>query len=81
MYELHVIDQAGRVFRGVEAFGAIWQAFPDSTVYTSMSRIINMPLVSTFAHVLYKVFARIRPYLPKRHGCDNGGACRVGRKK
>lgn len=79
MHELHAIDRNGHVFRGVEAFWAIWQAFPAATVYGSMGSVITMPLVNPIARLLYKGFARIRPYLPKRHNCSSG-TCRIGRK-
>ncbi len=79
MYELHVIDRAGRVYRGVEAFWAIWQAFPSSTVYGIMGDLINLPVVNPVARLLYRGFARIRPYLPKKHSCDSG-TCGIDRK-
>ncbi|MFZ2948409.1 MAG: DUF393 domain-containing protein [Desulfuromonadaceae bacterium] len=79
MYELHVIDGNGRIYRGVEAFRAIWGAFPDSTLYGLLGAIITMPLVNPLARLLYKCFARLRPYLPKRHSCG-GGTCRIDRK-
>lgn len=80
MYELHAIDRNGQIYRGVEAFWAIWKAFPASTVYGIMGVIITMPLVNPVARLLYKGFARIRPYLPKRHNCSSG-TCRIGRKR
>ncbi len=79
MYELHVIDQGGGVYRGVEAFWAIWQAFPTSVMYGVMGAIIRMPLLNPIARLVYKAFARIRPYLPKRTRCASG-TCRIGRK-
>ena len=79
MYELHAIDQRGDIYRGVDAFWAIWQAFPSSTVYGIMGSVINLPVVNPFARLFYKGFARIRPYLPKRHICDSG-TCKIGRK-
>ncbi|MSN24330.1 MAG: DUF393 domain-containing protein [Geobacter sp.] len=79
MYELHTIDRAGRVYRGVEAFWAIWQAFPSSTVYGIMGDVINLPVVNPVARLLYRGFARIRPYLPKKHSCDSG-TCGIDRK-
>lgn len=80
MYELHAIDMNGRIYRGVEAFWAIWQAFPASTVYGIMGAIITMPLINPAARLLYNGFARIRPYLPKRHNCSSG-TCRSVRKR
>ena len=78
MYELHVIDQRGEVYRGVEAFWAIWQAFPTSTIYGVMGAVIRMPVVNPVARLLYKGFAQIRTYLPKRKNCDSG-TCRIGK--
>jgi len=80
MYELHVIDQSDNIYRGVEAFWAIWQAFPTSTVYGLMGTIINMPLINPVARLFYRGFANIRPYLPKRHVCDSG-TCSIGKKR
>jgi predicted DCC family thiol-disulfide oxidoreductase YuxK len=72
MHQLHAIDQDGQVFKGVDSFRAIWQAFPASTIYGVMGRVIKVPLVNRFARSGYWLFARIRPYLPKRKQCDNG---------
>ena len=79
MYELHVIDQAGRIYCGVEAFWAIWQAFPASSLYGIMGTLATAPVLSRLARLLYKGFARIRQYLPKRHDCDSG-TCSIGKK-
>lgn len=80
MYELHAIDRTGEVYRGVEAFRAIWQAFPASTFYGALGSIITLPLITPPARLLYKAFARIRPYLPKRRNtCDNG-TCTIKKK-
>jgi predicted DCC family thiol-disulfide oxidoreductase YuxK len=79
MYELHAIDRKGEIYRGVEAFWAIWQAFPSSTLYGMMGAIINMPLINPVARLFYKGFAGIRPYLPKRHNCESG-TCSIGKK-
>ena len=80
MYELHAVDHNGVVFRGVEAFQAIWRAFPSSALYGTLSSVTALPLVNPIARLLYKCFARIRPYLPKRHNC-NSGTCRIDRKR
>jgi predicted DCC family thiol-disulfide oxidoreductase YuxK len=79
MYELHVIDRQGRIYRGVEAFWAIWQAFPASNVYGSMGILITLPLLNPLARLCYKAFARIRRYLPKRQRDCKNGACRIGK--
>ena len=80
MYEPHVVDRNGVVFRGVEAFQAIWQAFPYSALYGALSSVTSFPLVNPIARLLYKCFARIRPYLPKKNGCHSG-TCRIDTKR
>ena len=80
MYQLHTIDQDGQVFTGVDSFRAIWQAFPSSTVYGTMGRIIRLPVVNQLARIGYRLFARLRPYLPKRHHCESG-TCRIHHKR
>ena len=79
MYELHVIDSSGTVYKGIEAFWAIWQAFSTSKLYGILGTIINLPVVNPVARMLYKGFARVRPYLPKRHVCDSE-TCGIGKK-
>lgn len=80
MYELHAIDSSRQQYRGVDAFWAIWQAFPTSNLYGVLGAFITLPVVNPVARLLYKGFARIRPYLPKRHSCSNG-SCRIDREK
>jgi predicted DCC family thiol-disulfide oxidoreductase YuxK len=80
MYELHAVDCNNVVFRGVEAFRAIWLAFPNSRLYGFLVRLTGLPLLNPTARFLYKCFARIRPYLPKRNRC-HGGSCRIGTTK
>ena len=80
MYQLHAIDRDGLVFKGVDSFWAIWQAFPASTVYGIMGRIIQLPVVNRFARIGDWLFARIRPYLPKRNQCGSG-ICSIHQKR
>jgi len=80
MHQLHTIDQNGQVYKGVDSFWAIWQAFPATTVYGVMGRVIRLPLVNLLANIGYWLFARIRPCLPKRKRCD-GGTCRIHNKR
>lgn len=79
MYELHVIDRSGNIYRGVEAFWAIWQAFPASSVYGLLGKIVTAPVLNPLAHLLYKGFARIRTYLPKRRDCSSG-TCNISKR-
>jgi predicted DCC family thiol-disulfide oxidoreductase YuxK len=79
MYELHVIDRKGKVYKGIEAFWAIWQAFPAATLYGTMGTLISLPGINPLARLCYKGFARIRKYLPKTSTECANGACRIGR--
>lgn len=80
MYQLHAVDRSGRVFRGVEAFRAIWRAFPSSTLLGLCGALISLPLVNPLARLLYRTFAGLRGYLPKRRRGCSGGSCRIGKK-
>jgi len=79
MHELHVIDRKGEVYRGIDSFRAIWQAFPASTLYGMMGTLITLPLINPLARLCYKGFARIRRYLPKRNSDCTNGTCRIGK--
>jgi predicted DCC family thiol-disulfide oxidoreductase YuxK len=81
MYEIHVIDRGGRVYRGPEGFWAIWQAFPASTWYGLLGLLVTLPGLSLIARLAYRCFARLRKYLPKRRDACPDGACRIGRGK
>lgn len=79
-YELHAIDRDGRVYRGVDAFWAIWQAFPDSVPFRILAILVTLPIIRLLARAGYRGFARIRPYLPRRRSACTTGNCRIGRK-
>jgi len=76
MYQMHAIDRSGRIYRGPEAFRAIWQAFPSSWWYGFLATLVSIPGISFFARTAYLTFARLRKYLPKRRI----NACRIGRR-
>lgn len=77
MYEMHAIDREGHVYRGVEAFRAIWLAFPASTLYGLLGFLIALPGVHLLARFAYWCFARIRKFLPKKHGACRYGTCEL----
>jgi predicted DCC family thiol-disulfide oxidoreductase YuxK len=79
MHEMHAIDRRGRVYRGVEAFWAIWHAFPTSSWYGFLGNLVALPGASLLARLAYSGFARTRKYLPKRR-CDDG-VCRLNEHK
>ena len=74
-------DRGGRThqFKGVDSFWAIWQAFTASTIFGLMGRIIQILLINRLARIDYWLFARIRPYMPKRHQCESG-TCNIYQK-
>lgn len=77
--QMHAIDDQGEIFRNVEAFWAIWQAFPSSTIYGLLGRIITLPLINPLARCGYQLFARLRKYLPKRQRSCPSGVCNLDR--
>ena len=79
MYEMHAIDREGRVYRGVEAFRAIWQAFPASTRYGLLAALVSLPVVDFLARLAYRGFARTRKYLPKNRAECKDWTCRLGK--
>ena len=81
MYEMHAIDRENHVYRGVEAFAAIWQAFPASTLYGLLGALVMFPGVNLLARTAYWSFARIRKFLPKNYAACRDGTCGLGRDK
>jgi predicted DCC family thiol-disulfide oxidoreductase YuxK len=62
-FHLHVQTPTGEILKGVEAFAHIWSRLPR---YTWASRAIQMPLIYPVAQIGYSLFARVRPWLPRR---------------
>ena len=60
---MHAITPEGNVVRGVDAFAHIWSRIP---TYAWASRWIKFPIIHALAVFGYAVFARVRPWLPKR---------------
>jgi predicted DCC family thiol-disulfide oxidoreductase YuxK len=75
MYQMHAIDRAERVYRGPEAFRAIWQAFPSSAWYGFLAALVGLPGIRIVARAAYLSFARIRKYLPRRRSA----VCKIGK--
>lgn len=75
MYQMHAIDRDGKVYRGPEAFRAIWLAFPSSVWYGFLATLVTLPGIRILARASYLAFARTRKYLPKRRRA----ACRIGK--
>ena len=68
MKQLHVRDATGRYFLAVDGFIAIWQAFP-GTLYPWLGRLLALPPVRPLAGLGYRLFARLRRYLPQSPSC------------
>lgn len=81
MHEMHAIDREHHVYRGVEAFRAIWQAFPASTWYGLLGALVTLPGVNLLARTAYWCFARIRKFLSANSEECHDGTCRIGRDK
>jgi predicted DCC family thiol-disulfide oxidoreductase YuxK len=79
MYELHAIDSKNRIYRGVEAFSAIWQAFSPLSLYGLLGAMVMFPGVNPMARLGYWTFARLRKFLPKNYDACRDGTCRIGK--
>lgn len=80
-YQLHAIDRNNVVYRGIDAFGAIWRAFPASTGYGVLATLLSLPGFTPLARLGYRFFARIRRFLPKQNAACAAGSCKIGRHK
>ncbi|PLX79449.1 MAG: DUF393 domain-containing protein [Desulfuromonas sp.] len=73
MKEMHVRDANGDYYTGVDAFLAIWSAYPARSIYNLLSKIFSLPGVRSLADLGYALFARYRHLLPKKKvDCDSG---------
>lgn len=57
MYEMHAIDDKGKVVKGVDAFIAIWSEIPK---FRWLARVISLPAIKPLGRLLYWAFARSR---------------------
>lgn len=64
MYELHAIDETGTLYRGVDAFRAIWQALSPSAWYSLLGFLIGLPVIHSAAGLVYRAVAGTRRHLP-----------------
>jgi predicted DCC family thiol-disulfide oxidoreductase YuxK len=67
--EMHVRDADGNLHIGVAAFIEIWRVLP---AYQKWVPVATNSKVLPFLKLGYFVFAKIRPYLPKRKTCESG---------
>ena len=76
MRRFHVIDRAGNVTRGAEAFLALWHALP---VYQHLARTVEYLHLTPLLGWAYEHFARRR----YRRACQRGfgNSCAIDTKK
>ncbi|MGH8195964.1 MAG: DCC1-like thiol-disulfide oxidoreductase family protein [Woeseiaceae bacterium] len=53
---LHVVDEAGVVHVGSDAFAELWSKTPDQR---SLARIVRAPVLGSCSRLLYNVFAAL----------------------
>lgn len=78
MAELHVRDATGHYTTGVDAFIAIWQAFPSGSIWRFSAALFGLPGIHSLGRGGYRVFARYRHLLPRRRQleCETGSCHR-----
>lgn len=73
--EMHVRKSDGSLAIGVDAFIAIWDTLPR---YQFAARLARNRIPHALLTAGYKVFARVRPYLPrKKSDCNNSPYCEM----
>jgi predicted DCC family thiol-disulfide oxidoreductase YuxK len=77
MAELHVRDARGNFTSGIDAFIAIWQAFPSGSVWRLAAAFCGFPGIYSLSRGGYRVFARYRHLLPRRRQDCDTGTCSV----
>lgn len=81
MSELHVRDVRGNFATGIDAFIAIWQAFPSGSVWRLAAAIFGLPGIHLLGRGGYRIFARYRHLLPQRRQDCESGTCSLGHDK
>lgn len=77
MAELHVRDAKGQFYTGVDAFLALWKAFPTGSLYRLIGGLVSLPGIHLAARMGYMLFARNRHRLPKREDSCESGTCNL----
>lgn len=79
MYEMHAIDAGGKLYRGVDAFRAIWQGLAPSAWYGLLGFLVHLPGVHFAARLAYRAVAGTRRYLSAGHDACSDGNCQIGK--
>jgi predicted DCC family thiol-disulfide oxidoreductase YuxK len=72
VHEVMHVKVDDRVYRGVDAFLALWDAIPS---HRWLARLARLPGVYSLLRAAYFLFARIRPWLPRRSPPCEEGTC------
>lgn len=65
----HVIDENGKILKGVEAFYYIWVKLD---TFFILRGLFNTTLGRKALEFGYHGFIKLRPYLPRKDNCDDG---------
>lgn len=60
---LHIRNADGQTLKGLPAFILMWSMLPK---YRWVARLVSQPGIFKLSEWGYAIFARLRPYLPKR---------------
>ena len=75
---MHVRKSSGQIATGIDAFITIWQTLPN---YHWLARLAKISLVRAMLVIGYNVFAKIRPYLPRKtKDCETSPYCEIKKK-
>lgn len=69
----HVKTKSGGWIRGVDAFNKIWQVLG---IFKPLQVASELWLTRPLMEAGYLVFTKLRPYLPKKKGCETG-SCHI----
>lgn len=71
---MHVRLQDGSIAQAVDAFVSIWRVFPR---YRWLANMAENPIIYYVLNIGYRIFARLRPILPKRKAlCETSPYCK-----
>lgn len=73
--ELHARTSDGQIVKGVETFILIWKTLPS---LNWLARLAAKSPVRSFLNVNYRLFVKVRPYLPRK-SCEQSPYCEIKR--
>jgi predicted DCC family thiol-disulfide oxidoreductase YuxK len=73
VHRLMHVKVGDEVRTGLEAFLAVWEAIP---AYRRLARLARVPGIHAALDLGYRLFARVRPWLPRSARPCATGACR-----